>query len=207
MHVYILQRPDGLIKVGFSTDPTKRLRNLETQGGFDAVNAWVSIPSENAKSAEHKAHESMADRRVIGEWFNVEFDDALNAVLAALAAKNEHEQVVDTPFNANTLAARLVFARKAAGMRQEDLAKASGVGRDVIAKTEIGITKIPRGIEEIAAALNVSPAWLAFGIIPAEPEAIFVSDILAALTKPQRAQALRMLEAFAASCAQEHAEI
>ena len=62
-----------------------------------------------------------------------------------------------------TLAERMVWARQRKGWRQDDLADAAKVSRDVIAKTEAGITRMPKSIEQIAVALEVPPAWLAFG--------------------------------------------
>lgn len=62
-----------------------------------------------------------------------------------------------------TVAERMKQTRKARGWTQEELARRSGVARDVIAMTELGRTKRPRQLEELAKALDVSPAWLLFG--------------------------------------------
>ena len=200
MHVYILQRPDGLIKIGFSTDPTKRLRSLETQGGFDAASAWVSVPVENAKAVEAKAHEKLAEHRVIGEWFKADFDDAIQTVIDALSAK---------PFNVQCAKwnerAKLVASER--GLTIAKIAEIMEVTPGCVGHWMSG--RRMASIEEIqliASILGVSPAWLAFGHGPIEQESLHAADILAPLTPAQRAQALRMLEAFAASCAQEDTE-
>ena len=62
-----------------------------------------------------------------------------------------------------TVAERTKRARIACGFTQDELARSAGVTRDVIAMIETGRTKRPRQLEKIAEALNVSPAWLAFG--------------------------------------------
>lgn len=62
-----------------------------------------------------------------------------------------------------TVAERCLKARLALGLTQDELARRAGVTRDVIAMIELGRTKRPRKIEQIAKALEVSPAWLAFG--------------------------------------------
>lgn len=62
-----------------------------------------------------------------------------------------------------TISERLRWARRRAGMTQEQLADASGVSRDIIAKTERGATRMTPRIDQLAKALDVSPAWLAFG--------------------------------------------
>lgn len=63
-----------------------------------------------------------------------------------------------------TLAARLRYARERKGLTQEELARAVGTSQQVINHIEIGKTKKPRKIERIAQVLDVSPAWLQFGI-------------------------------------------
>lgn len=66
--------------------------------------------------------------------------------------------------NLRTLAARLRYARERKGLTQEELARAAGTKQQVIQQIEKGITKKPRKIEAIARVLDVSPAWLQFGI-------------------------------------------
>jgi transcriptional regulator with XRE-family HTH domain len=58
---------------------------------------------------------------------------------------------------------RLKEARTKAGLSQYELARRSGVSRDVIAQCEAGKIMRPKGLEELAKVLGVSPAWLAFG--------------------------------------------
>jgi len=62
-----------------------------------------------------------------------------------------------------TLAARLVWARERLKLTQMQLETKCGVSRDAIQKIESGITLRPRRIGDLAAALDVSPAWLQFG--------------------------------------------
>jgi transcriptional regulator with XRE-family HTH domain len=63
----------------------------------------------------------------------------------------------------NTIAERLKYARIRAGMTQKELAEKAHVTVDTIAQTEAGRSERPRRLPEIAAALEVSPGWLAFG--------------------------------------------
>lgn len=64
----------------------------------------------------------------------------------------------------NTLAFRLRQARKNAGMTQQELADRAGMTRDAIAKIETGQSQQTRKIMAIAKALDVSAAWLQFGV-------------------------------------------
>lgn len=62
-----------------------------------------------------------------------------------------------------TLAKRLTWAREQKGLTQASLAKLSGVTQSTIGNLESGIRSSARRIIDIAAALDVSPAWLANG--------------------------------------------
>jgi transcriptional regulator with XRE-family HTH domain len=62
-----------------------------------------------------------------------------------------------------SLAGRLSWARKRKGWTQDELSIRAQVSRDVIAKVESGVTRMPRQIKQLASATEVPPAWLAFG--------------------------------------------
>ena len=63
----------------------------------------------------------------------------------------------------DSLKNRLIGTRTRNGMTQKQLADAAGVSPATIAAIESGRIKSPRSIKTIAAALDVSPAWLATG--------------------------------------------
>lgn len=79
MHIYAIEGPQG-VKVGVSVNPTLRIRNIETQGGFLVSRAWVSLPTRNAFSVERATHSALSATRSVGEWFFTPFDDAVSAV-------------------------------------------------------------------------------------------------------------------------------
>lgn len=62
-----------------------------------------------------------------------------------------------------TFAERLAWARERSGLTQDELSTRSGVSRDSIAKSELGKTKRPKGMKQLADTLDVPSAWLAFG--------------------------------------------
>ena len=67
------------------------------------------------------------------------------------------------PHHLRTLGERLRYRRRQMGWTQEQLAVQAGTNQAVIQKIENGKSLRPRKIDEIAAVLDVNPAWLMFG--------------------------------------------
>ncbi|APC78911.1 TPA: GIY-YIG nuclease family protein [Clostridium botulinum] len=79
-YVYIIERRDKSIKIGKSINPESRVETLETQGGFIATNKFFSQECSNYSEIESKMHEIFNKYRTIGEWFNVDFDVAVQTL-------------------------------------------------------------------------------------------------------------------------------
>ncbi len=87
------------------------------------------------------------------------------------------------------LGPRLRKRRKELGLTQTELAERVGTSQAVIQKIENGKSLRPRILEEIAAALDVKPAWLMFGVEEAgelTDEAIELARAWAKLKEPHR---------------------
>lgn len=65
--VYAIRASNGLIKIGISINPKKRLATLRTSSPveLELLGTW-----ETAASSEKILHKILADSRVHGEWFN-----------------------------------------------------------------------------------------------------------------------------------------
>lgn len=99
----------------------------------------------------------------------------------------------------DTLGQRLRYARTIAGMTQEELAAKAGTTQDAITKIERDIIKRPKDLEAIAKVLNVSPAWLQFGIEQLDKlnkEAIEFALRFAELTEQQKAALKALIQTF-----------
>lgn len=69
----------NMVKVGLTNDPAARLRTLQT-GLPEALTMpyLVVLPKrEQAVRLEKSLHRQMADRRVRGEWFRIDIEDAI----------------------------------------------------------------------------------------------------------------------------------
>lgn len=77
---------------------------------------------------------------------------------------NSDMVTIDVPVEQRTLAQRIRSARKARGLTQGELAKAAGLkNQSIIGMLESGVRKSTTYIVQIAAALDVDPAWLQSG--------------------------------------------
>lgn len=89
---------------------------------------------------------------------------------------------------ARQIARRMIAQRKKRGLTQFELADSSGVSRDVIAKIETGQVYQPRGLAQLAEALEVTVSWLQFGEAPLTPaERQFLERLRALEPKDRRA--------------------
>lgn len=79
-NIYVLEREDGLCKIGRSISPKKRLKQIETQGGLEVKNQYISHRIINYKKIEHMIHDMIKEQKYKGEWFNICFDDAVDTV-------------------------------------------------------------------------------------------------------------------------------
>ncbi len=80
-HVYIIQLENhALIKIGCTTKPSQRLRTLSTQSGLRIARQFVSTAHSNYKSNEHRMHGLFRYKRRHGEYFAVDFIDAVQSL-------------------------------------------------------------------------------------------------------------------------------
>ena len=84
--VYVLLAHDGLIKVGSSSDPERRLKELRVNGRI----AYQTNVISESEVVERRAHRVLAltAQHVRGEWFVATVDQAIGAI------KDAQRQVV-----------------------------------------------------------------------------------------------------------------
>ena len=101
-----------------------------------------------------------------------------------------------------TLGGRLTYSRIEKSWTQHQLAATVGTSQAVIQRIEAGKCSHPRILSELASALDVSPAWLMFGvnvIEDLEQEAIETARAWSRLTEPQRTALKEMILRIAES--------
>lgn len=101
-----------------------------------------------------------------------------------------------------TLGGRLTHSRVEKGWTQHQLAAAVGTSQAVIQRIEAGKCHHPRILNELAEALDVSPAWLMYGVHVVEDleqEAIETAKAWSRLMEPQRTALKEMILRIAES--------
>lgn len=72
--VYFIENQAGHVKIGWSKDPVKRLKTLQTGSSDPLTLVYVAgfIDVADARCCERELHHWLAARRVYGEWFMAE---------------------------------------------------------------------------------------------------------------------------------------
>lgn len=93
-HVYIIRSDEGPVKIGISIHPEKRIRSIGLASGRSIVQAFVSPEIPNPQQIEVLLFERFAAKRMVGEWFSIDFDEAVNEA-NNIGLKNAGEEWVD----------------------------------------------------------------------------------------------------------------
>ena len=79
--VYIIES-DGCIKIGKTKNITQRINTLRNQSGRKFQRACYTDRCKNYSGIEAKMHKELEEYRTFGEWFNIDFDQALEKLSA-----------------------------------------------------------------------------------------------------------------------------
>ena len=79
MYLYCIANAAGSVKFGFSKDPDRRVRALQTGSADELVLLeTVSVPEGRVREFERQLHAEFAHCRSRGEWFNINPEDAVS---------------------------------------------------------------------------------------------------------------------------------
>lgn len=85
--VYVITGKGNPCKIGFSADPYERMARLQTSTP-DQLHLAFAIWFETQKAArkvEQFSHKRLAEKKIKGEWFLVDADEAIDAISHAVA--------------------------------------------------------------------------------------------------------------------------
>lgn len=83
--VYIAEFEDGTVKIGVSKNPEARINTLSNQKGCHVKRYAISEMTTNAFQVEHKLHEQFKLSRIKGEYFNLDYLDAVKEAKQQIA--------------------------------------------------------------------------------------------------------------------------
>lgn len=92
--LYVIRSESGLVKLGRSVDPEKRLKVVSRSSGFLAHLHHVTPIREDASFVEAAAHKVLESKRRTGEWFDVTAEEAVAAIASAIEAVDEWKNKV-----------------------------------------------------------------------------------------------------------------
>jgi hypothetical protein len=88
--VYVLETDTGLVKIGVSLNPDRRIASIENAGGVSIVSRYIAPPCLNACKIGKEAHRHFAHERKTGEYFLCAFTEAVQKV-TELQIQNGYE--------------------------------------------------------------------------------------------------------------------
>jgi hypothetical protein len=92
-YVYVIGRPDGPVKVGISRYPYGRVNSLQTGCPFplELLHAQPMRDRSHALQHERNFHEVYAEKRLSGEWFDIDAELAIECIETALEIEAHFE--------------------------------------------------------------------------------------------------------------------
>ncbi len=153
------------------------------------------MPNTTDESADARADESRDGRARAKQ--DARADESRDG-----RARAKQDARAECEVRTTTLGGRLTYSRVEKGWTQHQLAAAVGTSQAVIQRIEAGKCNHPRILTELAEALEVSPAWLMFGvhvIEGLEQEAIETARAWSRLMEPQRTALKEMILRIAES--------
>ena len=78
--VYAIESRDGLVKIGRSKNPNRRVRSIQTISGNSSSAFNIFGEFQNCHLVESDLHEKFRLSNVDGEWFRVSIDEVADAV-------------------------------------------------------------------------------------------------------------------------------
>lgn len=96
-YVYIADKGDGTVKIGCSSKPELRLKAIENEHKFKAVNFHISKKVSDKYGLECQVHNSLSDCSLGNEFFKIQFELAVDMVdFKCDAIKNDKTSGLDS---------------------------------------------------------------------------------------------------------------
>ena len=102
-HLYIVKSKHGLTKIGCSACLKRRITEITKVTGTPVVKRFISPLCLNAQEVEPNLHKHFAEFRQEGEWFEVDFQIAVDEAKKQKFETEEPGRLLTFEFEANQL--------------------------------------------------------------------------------------------------------
>ncbi len=102
-HLYIVESKGGLIKIGRSSCPKRRIAEIAKATGTAVVRQYLSPLCLNAQAIERHLHKHFAEYRQQGEWFKVQFKTVVEEAKKQTFQTEEPGKLLTFEFESNQL--------------------------------------------------------------------------------------------------------
>ena len=79
-HIYAMLANDGKVKIGTSKDVSERVMSIEHSKEVNAIDVFKTEMCSNPFTVEKLCHDLFGEKRVFGEWFLIDFDEAVDGI-------------------------------------------------------------------------------------------------------------------------------
>lgn len=84
--VYVIGAPGHAVKIGIAADAYSRLKSIQT-GCPERLRVYHFVEVDDARSVERECHRRLSDKRKSGEWFDLDWRDAVRVVREVVASR------------------------------------------------------------------------------------------------------------------------
>jgi hypothetical protein len=93
--VYVIHNPEiNITKIGISDNAERRMRDLQNACGCELILFYNTEHLYDAQRYETSAHEALAEKRRVGEWFNVSPEEAM-AVVKNVTQEAQKDRILE----------------------------------------------------------------------------------------------------------------
>lgn len=186
-YVYAIQNGD-IVKTGRSLHPEKRLKTIQTQGGFTTQTIFISRASSLYSKVEARCHEKLKSNRLFGEWFGVSFSDAVACIIKTMEeiATPESEEKEENRFkNIPDIVGNFYECAFQVELIKAAMREASWTNEAIEFCLSLGVAKAKAIAEELLLSpsltlIGVSTVWICY------PNGFQVHDKLAYITSYEK---------------------
>lgn len=93
--IYVIENENGRIKIGVASNPNIRKSTIQNIGGYKVVKMFCTPSCSNPYEVEKTLHNLFISQRKCGEWFDVDFNTAVEAAKKVFSKQAECKRLYE----------------------------------------------------------------------------------------------------------------